>query len=206
VILFGVDSKAVSRKIKERVFPALKDAGFARFTTKGAWRPRQHSIQVVYFQSFSSYLTSGVGCTTFSLAIRCGVYYPSIHQISLPTTEAPEFPDEARCMARLTLLKPAEQKELARRDVWYVRPDGSNLTELIEDARKAVLERGLPWLDSFSDLDKACEAFKSRPESDEEYLSGRIGCMGRDHVLRALKLVIDTVRDGAERGDDPGLL
>jgi hypothetical protein len=27
--------------------------------------------------------------------------------------------------------------------------------------------------------------------------------MGRDHVLRALKLVIDTVRHGAERGYDP---
>ena len=203
MILFEVDSKAVAREIKRQIFPALKDAGFTRFTTKGAWRPRDHSVQVVYFQSFSAYLASGVGCTTYSFAIRCGVYYPSIARVSLPATEPIEFPEEYRCAARLTLLKPAPQKELARRDVWYVREDGSNLPEMIEHARGAVLERGLPWLDSFSDLDKAYHAFQSRSETEEEYLSGKIGCMARDHVLRALKMVIDTIRHGAERGYEP---
>jgi hypothetical protein len=36
-------------------------------------------------------------------------------------------------------------------DVWYVDPAGENLKIVIADAKKAILEIGLPWFNQFSD-------------------------------------------------------
>jgi hypothetical protein len=34
-----------------------------------------------------------------------------------------------------------------RDDTWYVLPDGTNLVEVVDDALRAIRERGLPWLE-----------------------------------------------------------
>ena len=34
-------------------------------------------------------------------------------------------------------------------EIWFVRPDGSNLVECVEDALAAIRREGLPWFDSF---------------------------------------------------------
>jgi hypothetical protein len=195
-----VDSNEVSRAIKCRIWPILSDLGFSKFTSRRAWKLHEHSSEVIYFQSFSSYLASGVGCTTFSFAVRCAVYYPSVHWLSLPTTEAPPFPKESMCPARLTLTKSIPQVELARGDIWYVRNDGSNLVEAVEDAQRAVQGQGIPWLNRLSDPGEAWRTFKERPSSAHEDFGGSVGSIARDHVLRGLKLVLDIQQHGAERG------
>jgi hypothetical protein len=37
-----------------------------------------------------------------------------------------------------------------REEIWYVLPDGSNLDEVLDDALRAILDTGLPWLERVS--------------------------------------------------------
>ncbi len=60
--------------------------------------------------------------------------------------------------------------------------------------------RGL--IDQLSDLQTAFEIFHRKPECDGEMIGGAIGSMTRTHVMRAIKLVLDPLLHGPERGYD----
>jgi len=70
-----VDGRVVGIAIRQRVRPVLKEAGFAEFTERKAWRQSEHTIDHATFRSFTSYIAEGVGCTTFSFAVEVGVYF-----------------------------------------------------------------------------------------------------------------------------------
>lgn len=195
-----MDSSAVSEEFKAKIGPILKLSGFTRFQTRRAWRIQAHTIEVLSVRSFRPDMALSFGCTPYSFSVECGVYYPSIHGLTQPPTPLPELPKESACQARCRLLKSLSQPELARRDIWYVREDGSNLEEVLGDCRKAIGEQGLPWLTGYSDLEKAWKAFKERPESEYESFQGVVGSPGRDLVLRGIRSVLDTLRDGRARG------
>jgi hypothetical protein len=56
---------------------------------------------------------------------------------------------------------------LKRTDVWYVDPSGQNLNEVIEDAKKAIREIGLPWFSRFTDLNEVLRTLHEDSESHE---------------------------------------
>ncbi|HEV7898013.1 MAG TPA: hypothetical protein VGP31_09245, partial [Planosporangium sp.] len=65
----------MDRAIRELVRPALRAAGFDAFAGRSAWRHHDQTVDLVVFRSFSSYLASGVGCTSYSFAVTAGVFY-----------------------------------------------------------------------------------------------------------------------------------
>ncbi len=136
----------------------MQDRGFTKFTARNAWRFSDDGICVVNFQSFSSSLAGSLGCTTYSFALNLGVFYPCItprHDPNVPASRlvsAADPPAEPECHARRHPHKTLTQPEFIRENIWYVRPDGSKIDETVNDARRVVLETGLPWLDRFSDL------------------------------------------------------
>ena len=110
------------------------------------------------------------------------------------TEPVPDLPEEWRCQARLFLRKRTFQLRSWRPDVWYVKPNGGNLGKVMADVARAVHEQALPWLDDMRDLNRALDAFESRPESEmrrgilREILEGRLDSFARAEVSSALAL------------------
>ena len=190
----AADSKDVAKELKARVFPTLRDAGFARFKTRTAWRDDAETICIVDFKSLGSYLGSAVGVTSHSFGAVAGIYFKAVHATPWSTEPVPDAPEEWRCQARRVLRKRIFQLRSWRPDVWYVNPKASNLDKVIADAARAVREQALPWLDVMRDLNRALEAFESRAESEmwggilREILGGGLGSFARAEVASALAL------------------
>jgi hypothetical protein len=144
-------------------------------------------IHVVNFQSFNRYLADLMGATTFSFGVNLGVFYPEIANISGMSAflRDPVRPQEYHCQARKHLAKGiAQPGEPSRRDrldphmdyaaprawvdrpdVWLVLADGSNVDEVVRDARDRILADGMPWLERLSDLTEARRHFAEVPDS-----------------------------------------
>jgi len=190
----AADSKDVAKALKASVFPILRDAGFARFKTRTAWRDDAETISVVDFKSLGSYLGSAVGVTSHSFGAVAGIYFKAVHATPWATEAVPEQPEEWRCQARRVMRKRIFQLRSWRPDVWYVKPDARNLDKVIADAARAVREQALPWLERMRDPGHALDTFESRPESEyrrgitREMLGGSLNSLGRAEVISALAL------------------
>jgi Domain of unknown function (DUF4304) len=163
-----VDSSIVNREIKSVIRPLLQDAGFTQFTARTGWRYGGQKIDVVNFQSFNSYLANSLGCTTYSFCVRLGCSFDAIPRGDRVKRKHDLLrPEEYECHFRGPLQKTIRQPNLKRTDVWYVDPSGQNLKVVIKDARKAILEHGLPWFSRFADLNEVLRTLQKDSESPE---------------------------------------
>lgn len=163
-----MDSSVVNKEIKSIIRPMLQEAGFSQFSTRTAWRYGDKKIDVLNFQSFNSYLANSVGCTTYSFCLRLGCSFEAIPRGErIKQREGYLRPEEYECHFRSTLLKTIRQSNLKRRDIWYVDPSGENVGEVIDDARKAIQEHGMPWFRRFSHLQEVLRTLLEDSESNE---------------------------------------
>ena len=163
-----MDSSVVNKEIKSAVRPMLKAAGFTQFTTRTGWRYAGGKIDVVNFQSFNSYLANSVGCTTYSFCVRLGCSFDAIPRGGRVKRKDGVFrPGEYECHFRRPLQKTIRQPNLKRTDIWYVDPSGRNLNEVIENAKKEILENGLPWFSRFNDLNEVLRTLQEDSETNE---------------------------------------
>jgi hypothetical protein len=219
-----IDSSAVNRALRALVWSQLGRLGFVRRTSRTAWRDSEAVIHVVNFQSFNRYLADLMSATTFSFSVNLGVFYPEIANISGMSAflRDPVRPKEPHCQARKHLAKgiaqPGDPSQRARLDphldsaaprawvdrpdVWLVLADGSNVEDVVIDARDGVLADGIPWLERLSDLGEARRHFAEVPGSTlgpgivgEQY-GGGLGSPNRLQSLGALSAVL---------GDEAGL-
>ena len=181
-----MDSKRVNQEIRAVVRPALRAHGFTVFTERTAWRYAPGRIHVVNFQSFNDYLATGVGCTTFSFALNLGQWLtcvpPDDSRIAL--RKGLLAPQEYHCHLRLHPHRSIHQRELERRDIWYINDDGSYLAPVMNDARDVILGTGLAWFDRWSS-DDAVDALLRESTSvatDGTDIGGGLGSPGRDVV------------------------
>lgn len=163
-------SRQVNAEIKRTIWPALRGAGFDKFNARNGWRHAPDSIAVVKFQSFSSYHATRHKCTSFSFCVNLGVYYPCVHDTPWASRwpvlyrVKPTEPPEHGCHARLHLEKRISQPEYPRLGIWYIRADGSNLTDIVDDALKVIIDIGLPWLERFTSLPYALAKYQQPRE------------------------------------------
>lgn len=128
----------------------LREEGFDDFTARCAWRHFEDRIWLVNFQSFNSYFSLVDGCTTFSFALNLGVYFYAL-------SEKDDFKEHVRpkcyeCHFQGKLFKAITQQNYSRKDIWYVDPEGLNLLEVLDDARRVLLRDGMAWFDRLSEL------------------------------------------------------
>lgn len=153
-----MDSRVVTRELRAVVRPVLKEAGFTVFRGRGAWRPLGDQTWVVDFQSFNAHVATGVGCTTYSFSVRLGIHLSG--DVRVPGRAGVALPKEYEASFRFTGLKRLSQpyfhpwgdpRPTDRRDVWLVHEDGSNLAEVVRDARDVMATSGLRQLDAYRD-------------------------------------------------------
>lgn len=169
-----MNSKDVNKEIKKKIWPLLKENGFSQCTSRNAWRITEETIEVVNFQSFNSYIAYGVGCTTFSFSVNLGVYYKCFEKTPWFTSVSQERVQEYESHVRFSLEKHLKQAKLFhpynnnrfhmwkkdRNDIWYVKEDGSNLEEVIEDAKKTIISKGFEWFNKKTNLPLALKAIE----------------------------------------------
>ena len=216
----SIDSRVVNRALRQVVWAALQPLSFTRRTQRTAWRDWPDSIQVVNFQSFNSYAADVMRTTSFSFAVNLGVFYPAIAEKAAVARfiKDQSRPAESHCHARKSLAKGMSQPdELApprsfdprssptagrwvdRPDVWFVQPDGSNLSLVISDALARILEIGLPWLERLSDLSEARRHFREVADTYQdrgvlnEHYGGTLGSPSRLHRIGALSAALGDV-------------
>jgi hypothetical protein len=190
----AVDSRFVDGHLRKLLWPELKAIGFRR-SGRTAWRDRPHAVQVVCIQSFNSYVAEGVGATTFSFGVPIGVFFSVIEEVEPMSAFRgdPTKPAEWYRQLRKHLDKGISQGGewsprplLDRPDIWYVKPDGSNVERVVRDARDRILDEGIPWLERFSDISEARRA---------------LGSEGHHYAVEALSTLIDRPRSASgERG------
>ena len=145
-----MDSKIVNREIRKSIWPALKAAGFKRFTSRAAWRHNADSIDVFQFQSLNKYNADVLGITTFSFSVNLGkfpLYVPP--QWAPKLKEGVQVPSESECLFRGHLL-PQVSAAPSSRTIWSINADGKNLPWCMQDVSNQLPE-ALNWLSRLED-------------------------------------------------------
>jgi hypothetical protein len=193
----SIDSKTVSKAIKQIVWARLKTIGFTKFTTRSAWRFEGRSIQVINFQSFNSYLASTVGCTTFSFALNLG-----LHFVFLPLGGGDEYsdrdhpPTEHQCLFRKPLRTPFKQMNNESPNVWSIDPEGGNVVLYITNALKMIELEGLPWFVELRDPKNALRILETDDEQFDKFGPSGTWGFGRPHSpmrQRAITRITETI-------------
>jgi hypothetical protein len=118
------------------------------------------------------------GCTTFSLSLNLGVFFD---ELAGEVSTRPTKPKDYECHFRSKLRKRITQANYARNDIWYVEPDGSNLLDVLSDARSVLMSEGMEWFYRISDLDSALDILLNEDEHDALF-----GIGGRESPARKL--------------------
>ncbi|MBB3825897.1 DUF4304 domain-containing protein [Xanthomonas arboricola] len=159
-----MDSKIVNREIKRAIWPALKEAGFTRFTQRVAWRHHQDSIDVLDFQSFNSYNAEILGVTTFSFCVNLGKYLLYVPpQWEVKVKGGIQFPRESECLFR-GRLHPNVSAAASDKTIWSIDNAGKNLPWCIQDVLSHV-PTALDWL---LRLEDRAEVLRILMEQDED--------------------------------------
>jgi predicted kinase len=195
-----LDSKIVTREIKQFIWPLLKQAGFGVFSSRSAWRHRSDGIDVVCFQSFTRDIADSLRITTHSFSVRLG-WFPNY----IPPTYPPKvkngkiLPEEYGCEFRGSLKRTLPQAQHVPNDIWYVDQLGENLAECIGDVAR-LIPRTLELFDVYADKKSVLEILLEQKEPvglgptcnnsspKLSYLTGYVAsCLG-DHELARKKL------------------
>jgi hypothetical protein len=183
-----MDSKKINEELRKEIRPLLKERGFSKFTSRYAWRVHEDRVDVINFQSFNQDLARGVGCTTYSFAVNLGCYLHRLAEetgISAGQEEVP-MPKEYQCQFRGRLTRNFDQPELARRDIWYVDPEGQYMPKIFHDVRTTLIREGFGWFDTFADESRILELLREKDQTDTLWGFGAPGSPARTSMIRKM--------------------
>jgi hypothetical protein len=148
----------------------------------------------VNFQSFNAYDAGVLKVTTYSFQLNLATY-PLCRAPVETQREADELrPAEYECDFRRMLCTTIAQPETDHATMWYVRPDGSNLKEIIGEAKAVLLREGLEWFDQLAGLDALLRTARDAPQdmSGGVWGMGNSGSPHRRDLVAALEAAVAT--------------
>ncbi len=182
----GISSEDVDHALRNVVWPALRDRGFADHTARTAWRDKPAQVDVVNFQSFNTYNAGVLGITTFSFAVNLGTFARCRATEQIAQTDGELRPAEYECDFRLRLMRGFPQDH-DNPDTWAVDESGNNLQALVEDARQQILSEGLDWFAGLDGLDAMLTHAREAPEDmSATWGMGNLGSPHRRGLVAAL--------------------
>jgi len=147
-----MDSKVVSKAIRERIRPLLKENGFTEFTDRNAWRYFEDRIDVVNFQSYNQYHSDVMGCTTFSYSVNLGVFLKYLpRDFNIKEKNGFLFPMEYECHFRAELKRGYREWFKKIDALWYIDKRGKNLDKAIKDTSSQLNKCAFTWFNIFND-------------------------------------------------------
>jgi hypothetical protein len=197
-------SRDVTRYVRAEIRPLLENWGFAKFTSRKAWRFLPEIVHEVDIRSLGSYNARRLNTTSHSFSVDIGIAY-------LPASKYPWFewlhskdPPPYACQARKSLRKRISQPDLPRPDVWFVDASGGNVEVVISDAKQALTDQAMPWLRRYSNLRIALRSFESKADTSyvpgimNEHYGGKVGSLGRARIASVLALELGNKRKAVQ--------
>jgi len=193
-----MDSKTVSKEIRRRIWPLLKEHGFTRFSSRTAWRDSDGKIDVINFQSFNKYNADVMDVTPFSFAVNLGCFLTYVPPKWPPKTKDGHIvPHEAECNFRRCLRRALVQPGNKQDGVWSVDDHGKNLLWCIQDVA-GQLPDVLGWFKRLGDRDEVLRLLLEddedmdvlwgvgrRPSPNRSYMTGYVALsMGMQDLAR----------------------
>jgi hypothetical protein len=177
----ALTNKDVNRALREVVWSALKQEGFERRTGRTAWRDQPDKLDLITFWSHNAYNAGVFRINTLSFQIHLAVHPLCRTTETTPVKDGVLRPQDSACDFRRILVKPFNQVETDRPEIWFVRSDGTNLEEVVSAARDLLLDEGLAWFDSLGDVRRMLDV--ARHEPLDQYTAGGMGNLGSPHRL-----------------------
>jgi hypothetical protein len=153
-----MNTQAVDAAIRERIWPALAEAGFNVGKSRSAMRDLADRVDVVVIESVGRGAARHTDYTPSSFCVFAGVYLKYI------PAQGAHLPDPTACQVRTSLHR-GYFDFMEPRTIWRIDTAGKRLPKAIEDARRAILSEGEAWFGQFSTPQAVYELF-SRPECD----------------------------------------
>lgn len=171
-----MDSKTINKLIRSEVWPVLRQWGFQRFDARMAWREDGELIEVVQFQSFSSQLAGGIGCTTFSFALSIGVFVRGSGQELWVKKDHKSqlLPNVSECHFQRGLRKRSAVDGFLRDDIFFVAEDGSTTSLVLKEAIAVLQSEARSWFQKVGDLEASIEWMERGNSIPLEDLRNRI--------------------------------
>ena len=181
-----MDSKAVTKEIRARIWPLLKEQGFTRFSSRTAWRDSEGQVDVVNFQSFNRYNADVMGVTPFSFSVNLGCYLTYVPPTWPPKTkEGQLMPQESECNFRGRLSPTVSQPGSKQSGVWSVDDEGRNLPWSIQDVVGQLRSEVLRVLLEDGEDMELLWGFGRRPSPIRSYMTGYVALsMGMQDLAR----------------------
>ena len=179
-----MDSKKVTKEINSKIRPILKENGFDKYTGRTYWRYHSDRIDILNFQSFNSYHSEVMGCTTFSYSVNLSASLDFIPgRIHVKEKNGIKRPNEAEGNFRRQLKKGIIQPELKTEDVWYIDNEGKNLSDCIDDTKKQI-KVAFDWYKKFNSKEKILNILNDQNiDMDETWGFGNFGSANRAELL-----------------------
>ena len=194
-VILEMNSKEVTKQINSQIRPVLKENGFEKFIGRTYWRYREDRVDILNFQSFNSYHSEVMGCTTFSYSVNLSVFLNYIPgKIHVKEKNGLKRPNEAEGNFRKQLEKGMSQTELKTRDVWYVDNEGKNLSDCINDTKKQIKDVALGWYEKFNSKEKIMEILnKEEIDMNGTWGFGRFDSANRAELVAYTAFELDDI-------------
>lgn len=162
----SISSTLVAKELKQVLFPALKEHGFTKFKGRTAFQYLDRVVIGFTTNAVGSYFSQVTGYTPMSFDATIWTHYDDIPAMEdvprdkdgalLPKAMHRSYvlPVQMRTQARVGVKSDAEKE---REDIWWVAPDGSNLSDLVEDLVGVYRDQGVRWRNTYSNLALALE-------------------------------------------------
>ncbi len=159
----------VGPSIDKAINLALKSYGFKK-KRSSAWCKETDKLCYMIFRRgvtkpYADYITR---VPSFSFVITFCLYFKFIPNPSADHRAFYTF-EEGECRFRISLApsnQPVEVAKMRNKSLWYVRPDESNLPEVIEDVLEKIENVGLPFFETYSDLENVFSAMYNKGDND----------------------------------------
>jgi hypothetical protein len=175
-------SGVVDKSLRRHVCPVLRDHGFGKIGPRKSWAWRDSCVLIFEIRAVGRYFADVTGWPPGSVCGWLGAYYPFIptHVPVKSDAHGRLLPTEVWCHMRGHLAHGLDQeskvrvlanpKERARRDIWWVVPDGSNAETVAIDIACVLKAEGLPRYSSWSDLPTALTEIEREHDCYQKYL------------------------------------
>ena len=164
-----IGSPEVNKIIRRDLSPLLKQQGFAQVQVRHNWGWHGSCTWVLDIRSVGSYFASVTGWPAQSLSVSLGVFYDfvplGLPRIAKHTPDGKPLPADVDCHQRSVLNCGFDQHhytkqlenpgERSRNDLWWIEPDGNNVSNAVQDIARQFLAGGLIWFDRMTDLSTA---------------------------------------------------
>jgi hypothetical protein len=181
-----MDSKDVSKAIKAVIWPALQEIGFARASTRTAWREHPDRVDVINLGSMGSPAAAKGNVTTFSFSVFAGCYFryiPGGDERVVERRTGAVNPEPSSCHARI-FLKRGYFDFMEAPTLWRIDAQGRKLPKAIDDARRVIVGDGQRWLGQFSTPRAVYDMLASNRKFDQEtFLYGTAGSPAHRYLL-----------------------